>query len=149
MNPTRRLPATVATIIPAAFSTSRRHRIIAAAAAMIPLVAAAPAGPVAAGDPSADGPGWAPITQAARYIDVPVNTLSAHVIEHARAGEGLGFGIVLDMLDAAETAKLAAVSGPTESNVFQVRHIVEEHDDLEELVMAYAVSNLLPRQLAP
>jgi hypothetical protein len=89
--------------------------------------------------------GCAPITCAAQYIGVPTTTLSTAVAVRARAGQGLGVGIVLDMLDAAEHAKLATVTGPSPAaNVLQVRQIMQGHDDVEDLIMNYAVSSLLP-----
>jgi hypothetical protein len=146
MNSIRHLPTTVATSTwtPAPRSCPARRFI--AAAAMIPLVAAAVAGSAAAADPAGDVPGCTPITCAARYIGVPTDTLSASIVERARAGQGLGFDIVLDMLDRAEQRKLAAITGPAEFNVFEVRQIVRDHNDLRELILNYAAgSPIAPR----
>jgi hypothetical protein len=125
-----------------------RHRwhptAAAAAAAASIIVVATPAAGSAASDPSVR----TPLTCAAAYIGVPVNTLSAGVVERQHASGGLGFEIVLDALDTAEQAKLAAITGPPQFNVFEVRQIIQDHDDLEHLITQYAVSTLLPARIA-
>ena len=143
MDPTRHQPATAANDQTAA-PPARRRRRAAAAAAVIASFATVTAGPAAADDPPADVLDCAPITCAAHYIDMPTSTLSALVVVGAHAGQGTGFEIVLDLLDAAEQSKLAAVSGPTEFNVFLVRQIMQRHDDVDDLIMNYAISGLLP-----
>jgi len=143
MDPTRHLPATVANT-ETATPPSRRRRRAAAAATVIASFAAVTAGSAAADDPPADVADCAPITCAAQYIAMPTSTLSALVVVQARAGRGTGFEIVLELLDAAEHTKLAGVSGPAEFNVFQVRQIMQRHDDVADLIMSYAISGLLP-----
>lgn len=117
---------------------------------MIPLLAVAAAGSAAADNAPVDVFGCAPITCAAQYIRVPTDELSARIVERQRAGRSLGIDTVLDMLDMLDTAeqqKLAAVTGPSlAANVFQVRQIMQDHDDLEDLVMTYLVSGVLPPQ---
>src|SRR4051794_1085945 len=118
MDPTRHLPATVAHA-ETATPPSRRRRRAAAATAGIPPFPAVTAGSAAPDPPPADVAECAPITCAAQYIEMPTSTLSALVVLRARAGGGTGFEVVLDLLDAAEHTKLAAISGPAEFNVFQ------------------------------
>jgi hypothetical protein len=81
---------------------------------------------------------------AAAYIGVRVPDLSSAVVAETRRTGLPGMMVAIDQLDAAEQDKLAA-TGPTDGPMQDLARysIITTHNTLRDLLLAYAVGNLI------
>jgi hypothetical protein len=122
-------------------STRRRLLPFGGAVALASLAAAGPVDAAPADDQLLR---CTPIECAAAYIGVPASDLSAAVVAETRATGLPGMMVAIDQLDAAEHSKLAA-TGSTDGAMQALARfsIISTHDALRDLLLTYAVGNLI------
>jgi hypothetical protein len=85
-----------------------------------------------------------PIECAAAYIGVPEHDLSAEVVAETRRTGLPGMMVAIDQLDAAEHTKLSATDSMSGAAQALTRYsIITTHDALRDLLLSYAVGNLI------